>query len=125
MTKIILLTDCGHSPKREFLKDFNVAFGKGNTKFLTDNITDDIVWTMIGKKVIEGKEAFSEAIHKMKDYKVKEVVIEKVITHGKEGAVNGMMKMESGDNYAFSDVYEFKNTKSTDIKMITSYLIEI
>lgn len=125
MTKITLKTDCGHSPKRKFLKEFNVAFGIGNTKFLTDNVSDDIVWTMVGDKTIEGKEAFSKAIHKMAEQKVAECVIEKVITHGKEGAVNGLMKMENGKEYAFSDFYEFKNTKSTDVSMITSYLIQI
>lgn len=125
MTKITLKTDCGHSPKREFLKDFNVAFGKGNTKFLTDNVTDDIVWKMVGDKTIEGKEAFSKAIHKMADQKVAECVIEKVVTHGKEGAVNGIIKMEKGKEYAFSDFYEFKNTKSTDLRTITSYVIQI
>ena len=109
MTKITLKTDCGHSPKKEFLKDFNVAFGKGNTKFLADHVTDDIVWTMVGDKNIEGKEC----------------IIEKVVTHGKEGAVNGIMKMENGKEYAFSDFYEFKNSTSTEVKTITSYVIQI
>ncbi|MEQ8218616.1 MAG: nuclear transport factor 2 family protein [Arenibacter sp.] len=125
MTKITIKTDCGHSPKKEFLKDFNAAFGKGNTEFLTANVTDDIVWTMVGNKVVEGKEAFAKAIQKMADYKVSECVIEKIVTHGKEGAVNGVMKMDDGKEYAFSDFYEFKNTKSTDLKTITSYLIQI
>lgn len=125
MTKITLKTDCGNSPKREFLKNFNVAFGSGDTKFLIDNVTDDVVWEMVGDKIIEGKESYSKAIHKMADSEVAECVIEKVITHGKEGAVNGMMKMANGKGYAFSDVYEFKNVKATEIKKITSYVIEL
>ena len=125
MTKITLKTDCGHSPKKEFLKDFNVAFGKGNTKFLADHVTDDIVWTMVGDKNIEGKEAFIKTIQKMAENKVSECIIEKVVTHGKEGAVNGIMKMENGKEYAFSDFYEFKNSTSTEVKTITSYVIQI
>lgn len=125
MAKITLKTDCGHSPKREFLKDFNVAFGKGNIKFLTDSVTDDIVWTMVGDKTITGKESFFMAIRTMAEQKVAECVIEKVITHGKEGAVNGIMKMVNGKEYAFSDFYEFKNSKATDIRTITSYVIQI
>lgn len=125
MTKIILKTDCGHSPKREFLKNFNVAFGKGNVAFLTDNVTEDVIWNMVGNKIIEGKDDYSKAIKKMKEKKISEYVIEKIVTHGKEGAVNGIVKMEDGKNYAFSDFYEFKNTKSTDLKSITSYVIKI
>lgn len=125
MTKITLKTDCGHSPKREFLKDFNVAFGKGDVKFLTENVTEDVIWNMVGDKTIEGKDDYSKAIKKMKDKKVSEFVIEKIVTHGKEGAVNGIVKMKDGKNYAFSDFYEFKNTKSTDLKTITSYVIKI
>ncbi|MBY5957058.1 nuclear transport factor 2 family protein [Membranicola marinus] len=125
MTKIILKTDCGHSPKREFLKNFNVAFGKGNVAFLTDNVTEDVIWNMVGNKIIDGKDDYSKAINKMKEKKISEYVIEKIVTHGKEGAVNGIVKMEDGKNYAFSDFYEFKNTKSTDLKSITSYVIKI
>jgi hypothetical protein len=46
-------------------------------------------------------------------------------THGKEGAVNGIMKMNDGKQYAFADFYEFKNTTSIIIKSMTSYVIEI
>lgn len=125
MTKISLKTDCGHSPKREFLKDFNVAFGKGNVKFLTENVTEDVIWDMIGDKTIEGKDDYSNAINKMKDKKVSELVIEKIVTHGKEGAVSGIMKMQNGKKYAFSDFYEFSGAKGAKVKSIISYVIEI
>jgi hypothetical protein len=125
MTKINLKTDCGHSPKREFLKDFNVAYGKGNAEFLISNVTDDIHWKIIGYKMIEGKEDYAKAIEEMKKEKVSEMTIEKIVTHGKEGAVNGSLKMKDGKKYAFSDFYEFKNTRATNLKTITSYVIEI
>lgn len=125
MTKIKVKTDCGHSPKREFLKDFNMAFGKGKAKFLIENVTEDIFWNIIGDRTIEGKVAYAKAINEMKNKEVSEFVIEKIVTHGKEGAVNGKVKMKDGKEYAFSDFYEFKNTKSTNLKTITSYVIEI
>lgn len=125
MTKVTIQTDCGHSPKRTFLKDFNIAFGTGNTSFLIDSVTDDVLWTIIGDKTIEGKEAFSEAIHNMANNKVTECVIENIVTHGKVGAVNGMMTIRNGKKYAFSDFYEFRNSKSTAIRTVTSYVIPI
>lgn len=55
MTKITLDTDCGNAPKREFLKAINVAFVKGDVAFLLESVTEDIVWTLVGNKTIEGK----------------------------------------------------------------------
>ena len=125
MTKIISSPNCGNSPKMKFIKEFNIAFAKGNLEFLMENITDDIVWNIIGNKKIEGKEKFTEELKKMKSEKVIELIIDQTLSHGKEGASNGVMKMKNGKKYAFSDFYVFKNTKSTDLKLITSYVIEI
>lgn len=122
MLKINVKADCGHSPKRILLRDFNIAFGKGDIKFIVTQVTDDIVWDVKGERTIEGKDSFSEAINEMKEREVAEITIEKVITHGKEGAVNGIMKMKDGKQYAFADFYEFKNTTSTAIKTMTSYV---
>lgn len=36
MTKINIPFDCGNSPKREFIKQFNIAFAKGNADFIID-----------------------------------------------------------------------------------------
>lgn len=50
MTKVISETNCGNSSKMEFLKQFNIAFSEGNIPFITNSVTDDIVWNIIGKK---------------------------------------------------------------------------
>jgi len=39
MTKIVSSPNCGNSPKMEFLKEFNIAFAKGNVEFITENVT--------------------------------------------------------------------------------------
>ncbi len=125
MTKIISSPNCGNSPKMTFLKEFNIAFAKGNMEFLIGNVTDKIVWNIIGDRKIEGKEKFKEELGKMKSEKATELIIEQILSHGKEGASNGIMTMQDGKKYAFSDFYVFKNTKSTDVKSISSYVIEI
>lgn len=125
MTKIISSPNCGNSPKMEFLKEFNIAFAKGNVEFITESVTDEIVWNIIGNRKIEGKEKFTEELEKMKSEKATELIIDQILSHGKEGATNGIMKMQNGKKYAFSDFYKFHNTKGTIIKSITSYVIEI
>ena len=125
MTKIISSPNCGNSPKMEFLKDFNIAFAKGNIEFIVDSVTDDIVWNIIGDKKIEGKEKLTVELEKMKPEKVSEIVLEQILSHGKEGAASGIMKMQDGKKYAFSDLYVFQGAKGTKIKSMNSYVIEI
>ncbi len=125
MTKVISSPNCGNSPKMEFLKEFNIAFAKGNMEFISEGVTDEIVWNIIGNKKIEGKEKFKEEMELMKSENVTELIIDQILSHGKEGAVNGIIKMQNGKKYAFSDFYKFKGAKGTKIKSITSYLIGI
>ena len=125
MTKIVSKPNCGNSPKMEFLKEFNIAFAKGNVEFITGNVTDEIVWNIIGNKKIEGKAKFTEELEKMKSEKVSELIIDQILSHGKEGAASGTIKMQNGKEYAFSDCYKFKGAKGAKIKSITSYVIGI
>jgi len=125
MTKIISSPNCGNSPKMEFLKLFNIAFAKGDVAFLNENVTDDIVWNMIGDKKLEGIKAFTEELEKMQSVKASELILNQIISHGKEGAVNGVMTMENGKQYAFSDFYLFQSAKGEKLKEITSYCIKL
>lgn len=125
MTKITVGADCGNAPKREFLKEINIAFAKGNADFLTASVTDTIVWNIIGDRIIEGKETFKQELEKMKAEKVSELILDRILTHGKEGAVSGVMKMQNGRTYAFSDFYEFSGAKGVRVKSISSYVIDI
>jgi hypothetical protein len=125
MTRIISSPNCGNSPKMEFLKEFNIAFAEGNVEFLTECVTDEIVWNIIGDRKIEGKENYVKALKKRKKEKTTELILEQILSHGKEGATNGIFKMQNGKKYAFSDFYLFKGATGSTIKSITSYVIEI
>ncbi|ALJ04858.1 DNA-binding protein [Pseudalgibacter alginicilyticus] len=125
MTKIISSPNCGNSPKMEFLKLFNIAFAKGDVAFLNENVTDDIVWNMIGDKKLEVIKAFTEELEKMQSVKASELILNQILSHGKEGAVNGVMTMENGKQYAFSDFYLFQSAKGEKLKEITSYCIKL
>ena len=124
MTKININADCGNSPRKEFLKELNIAFAKGNADFIVDHASEDIIWTIHGDKNIIGKEAFSEEIHVMKQYTADEMTLHNIITHGREASANGEMRM--GDaTYAFCDVYRFTNTTSMILKEMQSYVIKV
>tara|TARA_R110002096_G_scaffold134785_4_gene286073 strand:+ start:420 stop:809 length:390 start_codon:yes stop_codon:yes gene_type:complete len=125
MLKITIPIDCGNSPKMEFLKQFNIAFAESNTSFLLESVVDDITWNILGDRLINGKTEFSAELDRMKSEAPTELIIEKIITHGKLGAVNGIMKMPNEKSYAFSDIYEFSTAKGSKIATITSYVIAV
>jgi len=125
MAKITLKTDCGNSPKMEFLKDFNVAFANSDVDYLASAVSDTIVWNIIGDKTIAGKENFKKELVTMQSIKVAEMELNHLLSDGKEGAASGVMTMENGVAYAFSDVYEFTGVGGTQLQSITSFVIEI
>lgn len=122
---INIKTDCGNSPKRKFIRDYNIAFAKGDVEFILTHASDDIVWEIFGDRKIEGKESFQKALEEMKSHKIKAITIHHIITHGKEGAVNGEMLMSDDKRYAFSDVYEFVSAGKTIIKHMYSYIVAV
>ena len=93
--------------------------------FLTNHVIDDIVWNIIGDKKIEGIEAFREELENIQSAKASELVLDQILSHGKEGAVNGLISMENGKQYAFSDFYVFQSAKGEKVKAITSYCLEV
>ena len=124
MTKITVTPDCGNAPRKQFLSEFNIAFATGNADFIINHVSDDIQWNIHGDKSITQKDQFAKEMDIMKDYTADEVVIHSIITHGREAALNGEMKM--GDKtYVFCDIYRFTNTTSDVIKQMDSYVLPV
>ncbi|MEL6822414.1 MAG: nuclear transport factor 2 family protein [Calditrichota bacterium] len=123
--KVHIHADLGHSQSKVFLKEFNMAFANGDIKFLLNSITDDISWTIIGDKKIDGKAEFEAALKEISNGKVAELTLDKIITHGRDAAACGLIVMENGRRYAFSDFYEFRNTNGDQVKSIISHMTNV
>ncbi len=121
MVRIISSPNRGNSPKMGFLKNFHIAFAKGDRKFITKSVTDTFVLDMIGDKKFEGKEKFVEELKNIPAHKISQLTLDKILSY----AVNGMMKLENGKTYAFSDLYTFPGAKGVKIQSLTSYVIEL
>lgn len=125
--KINCKENCGNAPLKEMLRDFNIAFGKGDVKNIADKLTDDVVWEMVGDRTLEGKDKVVAELEKMKEYTASELTIDHIITHGKVAACSGSFTMkEGGSKYAFCDVYDFdKSGKNALIKAMKSFGIKL
>ena len=124
MTKITVTPDCGNAPKKAFLRDFNVAFARADIPALLAAVTENVRWNMVGDKVISGKEHFAAALEEMKEHAAAELVIDQIITHGREAAVSGTMVMQDGRRFSFADIYTFRGAKGDMVSALVSYVVE-
>ena len=115
--------NCKNSPKRGTLRDFNIAFAEGNLDKLKIMVSNDVVWHMVGDKTVTGKEAFMQVCDEMDKYEAEALHFYSIITHGNEGAVNGMLEMKDGEKVHFCDVYTFKSAGDPLISKIYSYAV--
>lgn len=125
MVELEINVNCKNSPRKEFLKDFNSAFAKGDVPFIAANLDNGIVWDMVGDRIITGKAAMVQELEMMRAAPVKKLVLQSVVTHGRDASASGEMHMATGEVYAFSDVYTFVGSKGTTLKSITSYVIKL
>ncbi len=44
MIKVTCKEDYANAPKKLLLRDFNIAFGKGDVNNICSHLSDDIVW---------------------------------------------------------------------------------
>ena len=110
---------------QELLEKLNRAFANNDADFIIQQVTDSIIWTAIGDFTIEGKQAFSQKLREMATGDPYQLDIHTIITHGKNAAVNGIMKSTKGKQYAFCDVYKFNGFKDPKISEMTSYVVEV
>ncbi|WP_217494786.1 hypothetical protein [Crocinitomix algicola] len=107
----------------KFLESFKKAYANGNTEWLLSAVDNNIIWHIIGKYKIEGEQAFQEYLEKINFEKIKVLEIDQILSHGKEGALNGTIIMQDDSKLHFADFYIFQNTKGTLIKKITTYIL--
>ena len=116
--------DCGNSPKNKFLTELSSAFARGDVEFMVSKSTKDIPFERPGIITTHGIAEFSSALqYWAEQHQVEKLVLRHAISHGRAGAVNGIMEMENGDSFAFCFVFEFSSVKGNAINALTLYMI--
>lgn len=116
--------DCGNAPKKNFLKELQIALAKHEIDFCLEWITDDIVWEIVGEQLIQGKDDVEKWLEKKRDQKVEKLTIHNIITHGNTAALNATLTLNDQQKINFCDVYNFRGFgKNAKIKSITSYVV--
>lgn len=118
MMKVIRSSGCGNSSKQKLVVDMSVALAGADVGIMASLAVPELVWLHIGKKPIEGQDAVLSAIRKSGP--ATEVAIDTVASHGRAGAVNGIITRGS-KRTGFCHMFEFNNTKGTHLKSISTY----
>lgn len=118
-------SDCGNSPKKKLIEEMTILFASYKIDEVSSFFSEDISWTLVGDEPIVGKALFAHTLKQMSGNKVLELSIHTIVTHGKEAAISGEMKMENGTTYGFSDFYMFTSAKASKVQSIRSYVIQL
>ena len=120
--KVIRSSDCGNSPKQKLLEDMSVALAGADAGLIDSLAVPELVWLHVGKKPVEGQDAVLSAIRKSGP--ATEVAIERVVSHGRAGAVNGIITRGT-KRTVFCQMFEFNNTKCTHVKSTPTYSVAL
>jgi hypothetical protein len=124
MAKIQMPRDCGNAPRKLFLMDFNKAFANGDLDFFQELIPDKITWDVVGRQPITDKESFLKTVKSFKLWKVKELIVETIITHGYEASVSGQVTTKDKSTYKFCHIYRFNKASGVTITSLTTFVME-
>ena len=116
--KVIRSSGCGNSSKQKPLEDMSVALAGADAGLINLLAVPELVWLNVGKTPIEGQNAVLSAIRKSGP--ATEVAIERVVSHGRAGAVNGIIT-RGGKRTAICHMFEFNNFKWAHVKSISTY----
>ncbi len=110
---------------KQVVEKINEAFDKSDMEAFLSYCTEDVQWNMFGSFDIKGKEAIKDFMAKMPQepprFKVTDTIAESdtVISRGDMTMKN---KEGESEDYAFCDVYKFKNGK---VAMLQTYMVKL
>jgi hypothetical protein len=122
MTKINNRHDCGNSPKNRLVQDLTIAIACADASRIAALTTIDVRWLPVGRKPVTGADAICKAITRYGP--ATSLIIEQVISHGRGGAVNGVVEF-GPKRRAFCNVFEFASAKGGRVKTVTSYSVAL
>ncbi|HVL68007.1 MAG TPA: nuclear transport factor 2 family protein [Vicinamibacterales bacterium] len=113
---------------REVFDLINDTFAKGDTRTFLDYCTDDVVWTMVGDRTVQGKQAVADWMASMQPSDLPTFTTEIVAVDGDVVAATGGMTMKEKDGstgrYSYCDVYRFRDGKVAELRSFVIKLAE-
>ena len=104
---------------KEIVEKVNVAFAEGSVEGFLSCCADDVAWTMVGDKTVQGKDAIRQWMASM-DMEPPKFTVAHVIAEGDFVMAHGDMTMQDKDGkvvpYAYCDLYRFRGDKIVELR---------
>ena len=116
--------NCDNAPKKRVIRDFNIAFARGEVAAILDFLAEEVEWDIVGNKVLQGRPAVAAELHNMSAIEIQNLSLDMILTHGKFGAAVGSLTTVHGEVFRFSDTYEFVSAGKHTIQRFISFAIQ-
>lgn len=104
---------------KAILEKANAAIVEGNNEGFLSFCTDDTVWTFVGDRTLEGKDAVRQYMAKAYIEPPK-FMVETLIAEGEFVTALGQISMKNEEgkmvNYSYCDVWRFQDGKMAELK---------
>jgi ketosteroid isomerase-like protein len=105
--------------RKEIVEEVNAAFGSSSVEGVLAHCVDDVTWTMVGDRTVNGKDAIRRWMASL-NFDGPRFTIERTIAEGDFVSSHGDVTMKDKDGtptlYGFCDVYRFKGDKIAEMK---------
>lgn len=114
--------ECGNAPRREVIRDLVLALSNRDADALTPFLADNVAWDVVGQRELAGLDEVVTWLGGLEE--LSEVRFRTILTHGREGGVDGTVTTTGGRSFGFAHVFGFVNTaKTAKIKLVRTYLV--
>lgn len=107
------------SKNKEIVEKVNAGFAENDPEVFLSNCAEDVVWTMIGEKTNNGKQAVRDWMKSMGDMEPPKFTVDNLIADGNLVVATGDMTMKGKDgkpgSYAYCDIYRFAGDKIAEL----------
>lgn len=109
---------------REITEKVNASFAENKPEVFLSYCADDIVWRIVGDKVVKGVDGIRSFMKSM-DMEPPKFTVDNLFADGDHAMANGSMTMREKDNkegkYSYCDIYRFNDGK---IAELISYVVK-
>jgi hypothetical protein len=113
---------CGNAPRQLIIRNLTVALAERNQQQLTSLVDADVQWDIMGSATIDGlKNLIGDLAGQDR---IDHIEIRSVLTHGREGSIDGIYTLHNRSTLAFSHVLRFASAgRTAKVTKARSYLI--
>lgn len=124
LARIVVDDDCNNAPKRALLRDLLIAWVHGDWETMRPLLAEDIAWEFVGEPTVRGREALMERAAEGDPAEMTDVVIARILSHGKLGAIEGTIALRNGMQLGFCHVVTFSgHAKTAPVMQMRSFVV--